>query len=465
MLQRKNPQVDQLKIVIVGAGQVGRHIAHRLSDEHKQVVVIDHNQLLLERLEESMDVQTVCGSGTSPKVLEEAGLNNANLFLAVTSSDEANIMACLFANAIAPKAIKLARIRNEEYTAYPEVLSGASLNISVLVNPEVEVVHTIDHLLTLPGAVEYGEFAERRMRMAGMRVLDGPLLGQPLRNFRQIVNNDGIMVGAIARQGELIVPSGEDSIQHNDVVYFIYRPASQRHLLRVLHRTRGEINSACIFGGGNTGVRLARRFESKGIKVKIIESDYKRCQQLAEMLNNTLVLYGDATDKELLEEEHVGKMDAFVAVTGDEESNILSCMLAKSLGVKETVARVNKPEYLPLVQAIGIEHSVSPRLSAVNSILHYIRQGSVLSSLSFGGDAAEVLEVLVADNAYLADRMVSELGLPRGALLLAVLRDKEAFIPSGQTIINAKDRLVLLALRETINAVETILARKKSNKS
>ena len=462
LFRRGKPRVETLKVVIVGAGEVGYHIAHRLSDEHKEVVVIDQRPERLRRLEETMDVQTVLGSGASPTVLKEAGAENASIFLAVTDSDETNIMACLFANAIAPAATKLARIRNEEYSAFPELLAGASLNISMLVNPEVEIARTIDRLLTLPGAVEYGEFAERRIRMVGMRVDEGPLVDQPLLHFRRIIGDDGILVCAIARHNKLIVPSGIDTIQQGDVVYFVYRPASLRHLLRGLNRTKGFINTACIFGGGNIGVRLARLLEAKGIAVKLIDSDGERCRELAELLDTTLVLHGDGTDKTLLEEEHVSGMDAFVAVTGDEESNILSCLLAKSLGVRETVARVNKPEYLPLVEAIGIEHSVSPRHSAVNSILQYIRQGKVLSSVSVGHEAAEVLEVLVADDSALTGLAVSALGLPRGALLLGVLRGEEAFIPSGGTVIEAGDHIVLLALRDTITRVEAVLTRKRA---
>lgn len=460
--RRNKPKVDALKIVIVGAGEVGYHIAHRLSEEHKQVVVIDQNPDRLQRLEESMDVQTLLGSGASPSVLQEAGASDADIFVAVTDSDETNIISCLFANVIAPKATKLARIRNEEYSAYPELLGGASLNISMLVNPEVEIVRTIDRLLTLPGAVEYGEFADRRIRMVGMRVDSGPLVGEPLFRFRQIIGDSGIMVGAIARDNTLIVPSGSDEIRQGDVVYFVYRPASLRHLLRGLNRARGFISTACIFGGGNIGVHLARLFETKGIATKLIDNNAGRCEKLADLLDKTLVLHGDGTDRNLLEEEHIADMDAFIAVTGDEESNILSCLLAKSLGVKETVVRVNKPEYLPLVKSIGIEHSVSPRLSAVNSILQYIRQGKVLSSVSVGGEAAEVLEVLVQDDSDLVLRPVSGLGLPRGALLMAVVRGEDAFIPSGQTVIESGDRIVLLALRKTITQVEEVLAQKRS---
>ncbi len=464
MLFRRAPQKSEdLKIVIVGAGEVGFHIAQRLSEEQKQVVVIDLNADKLRRIEDNMDVQTIQGSGSSPAVLKDAGAENAAIFLAVTDSDETNIVACLFANAIAPKAMKLARIRTEEYTtAYPKLLSSGSLQISMLINPEQEIVRSIERLLTMPGAVEYGQLADGFIRMVGMRVEGGPLVDQPLTRFRDIVQDDGMMVGAIARGQKLIVPSGADTIKIGDVVYFAYKPTSQRALLRALHRTRGNIGTACIVGGGNIGLRLARLLEGKGVDTKLIEINPGRCEQLADQLQGTLVLHGDGTDKSLLQEEHIDQMDAFIAVTGDEESNILSCLLAKSLGVKETVARVNKAAYLPLVEAIGIEHSVSPRLSAVNSILQYIRQGKVLSSVSVGGDAAEMLEALVDEDSRIAGRRVYQLGLPKGILLLGIIRNAEAFIPSGQTVIQPQDRIVLLSLREKMSKLEEIVSEKKA---
>lgn len=317
------------------------------------------------------------------------------IFLAVTDSDETNIVACLFANTIAPKAMKLARIRTEEYTAYPQLLGSGSLQISMLINPEQEIVRSIERLLTLPGAVEYGQLADGFIRMVGMRVESGPLIEQPLTRFREIVQDDGIMVGAIARGQKLIVPSGSDVIKAGGHRLFRLQAHQPAGTAAGAAQDAGSLGTACIVGGGNIGLRLARLLENKGVDTKLIDISEERCEQLADQLQGTLVLHGDGTDKSLLQEEHIDQMDAFIAVTGDEESNILSCLLAKSLGVKETVARVNKAAYLPLVEAIGIAHSVSPRLSAVNSILQYIRQGKVLSSVSVGGDAAEMLEALV----------------------------------------------------------------------
>lgn len=285
------------KIVIVGAGEVGFHIAKRLAAEARSVVVIDRDADRLQRLEEQMDVQTVHGSGSIPSVLHKAGVEEASVFVAVTDSDDANIMACLFAGALAPNVVKLARIRHPEYAAHAEFLRDSSLNISLLVNPEQEIVRTIDRLLTLPGAVEYGELAHGRLRMAGLRVEEGPLLNEPLRRFREIVCDDGIMVGAIAGKKRLLVPSGEDVIHKGDVVYFVYRPASQPNLLAALNRKREFLHTACIIGGGNIGSRLAALFEKKGIKTTLIERSAERCQALANHWTRPLFCTGTARIK------------------------------------------------------------------------------------------------------------------------------------------------------------------------
>lgn len=457
LFSSSHPKVKNLKIIIVGAGEVGFNIAKRLSEEHKQVIVIDKNQKALQKVQENLDVQTIHGSGSSPSTLKTAGIETANIFLAVTDSDEINITATLFAYALSPHIINLARIRNEEYTSCPELIEKGPLNISMLINPEEEVVRTIERLLMLPDAVEYGEFDGGRVRLVGIRVIDSPLIDQQLYNFRDIVNNDGIMVAAISRKKKLIIPTGIDTIQKDDIVYFIYKSKNQKELLRVLNKSHGIINVACIVGGGNIGIRLAKAFEQKDIKVKLIDNNEDQCKKLANILNSTLVLYGDGTDKSLLKEEHIDQADTFIAVTNNEEVNILACLLAKSLGVEKVVTRVNKSAYLPLIEAVGINYNVSPRSSAVNSILHYIRQGGILSTLTVGEEAAEIIEVLVPETSNLLKNPISKLNLPYGALLLTILRKNKSFIPSGQTIIEPGDRIVIICLREIMNRVEQLL--------
>lgn len=456
-------KAERKKVVIVGAGEVGFHIARRLTQENKEVTVVDLNAERLKRITDNLDVQVVLGSGSSPATLKEAGAETASVFLAVTSSDEANIIACLFASAMAPKAIILARLRNEEYAAYPELFGQNGLRISMMVSPEKEVVRTIDRLLSLPGSTEYAEFAERRIRMVAYRMDEATcgksaVVGQALMRFRELADDDGIMVAAIARNNKLIIPTGQDVLQCGDVAYFVFRQSSQKSLLRLLGRTRAFFNTVCIVGGGTIGMLLARLYEDKGMDVKLIEINEQRCEELAMELGNTLVLHGDGTDKTLLLEENIQDMDVLIAASSDEETNILTCLLAKSLGTRTTVARVNKPGYLSLVESIGIDHGVSPRQSAVNTLLNFIRQGKMLSSVAVGNEAADVLEVIAQEGTPLVGKPLKDLDLPKGALAVSMLRGTEVYIPNGNTVFQANDHVVILCARDVISAVETHLA-------
>ena len=460
--RKRKMQAEENRIVIVGAGEVGFHIARRLAAEGKRVLIIDLDRDRLSAVEEELDVQTLQGSGTTPSVLRKAEVENAALFLAVTDSDEINIVSCLFAGGLAPNLTKLARIRHPEYADMPEAFAGEPLKITMMVNPEEEVVRSIERQLTLPGAMEYAEFADGSLRMASMRIEGPPLAGQSLMKFSELAGDPGLMVGAINRGGRLLIPSGRDTLEKGDVVHFVFLPGSQSSLLRLLGRRGGYPSSACIVGGGDIGFRLAKLLEGRQVDVKIIERDAARCEFLAEHLSRSLVLHGDGTDADLLVQENVGRMDAFISVTEDEENNMLACLLARSLGVRETVVRADKAAYLPLVEQVGIGHSVSPRLSAVNSILHYFRQGRILSSVAVGGEAAEMMEALVEKDSWLAGRAVHELGLPRGVLLIGASRDGETRIPSGGTVIRAGDTIAILCLRARVGEMEEVLAGKKA---
>ncbi len=456
------PKSEQQKVIIVGAGGVGFHIAKRLAEEYKQVVVIDNNIDTIRKIQEYLDVQTIFGSGSSPDILKTAGIENSHIFLALTNSDDTNITATLLAKALSPNIIKLTRIRNEEFTHCPEFIERGALNTTILINPEEEIVRTIERLLTLPGSVEYGEFAHGHTRLVAMRVEQGLLLNQNIHSFKEVIKDDSVMIAAIFRNKKLIIPTGSEQIHYNDLVYFIYKPSSQNALLHALGKTKELLESACILGGGNIGVRLAKLFESKKIHTKLIDINEDRCKELADILKETLVLHGDGTDKVLLEEENIGHLDAFIAVTENDEVNILSSLLAKSLGAKEIVARVNKMAYIPLVEAIGINHSVSPRLSAVNNILHNIRQGGILSTITVGGESADILEILLPKNSALTGLSIKELDLPKAVLLLSIIHEKEHIIPKGETVLKQGDQIILLCLREVMTTVENILTETKN---
>jgi trk system potassium uptake protein len=444
-----------MRIIIVGAGEVGFHIAQKLALEDKEVVVVDKDPVVLDRMLEHMDVQTIVGSGSSPAVLEQAGIKEADILLAVTDSDEINLVACTFANLLAPGLTKLARIRNEEYTRYRDSLS--TLGIEVVINPEVEVIKSIERLMGAPDAVDISEFGGGKVRLIGLWIRRGSeLAGTPLTKLREQAGTKRLIIGAIIRNERLIIPTGEDIVQAGDLIYFICEQCDQERILGSFGGRRETMRNVMIIGGGNIGLRLAKRLEEIEYHPKLVEKSLERCEFLSEQLNRTLILQGDGTDQDLLKEENIGDMDVVVTVTGDEETNILCSLLARSLGAAMTITRINKAAYLPLVRTIGIEHTVSPRMSAVNTMLHHIRQGKVISAVSIK-EEAEVLEVIAEERSLLVDRPLREVDFPKGAIVLCIIRGDEVLIPTGDSVIKPLDRVLIMTNRNTVSQVEKTL--------
>lgn len=447
-----------MKAIIVGAGEVGFHIAKRLASENKDVVVIDRNPAVLQRILEHMDVQVLEGSGCSPKILGEAGITKADMLLAVTDSDEINLMACTFANMLAPGLTKLARIRNDEYTAYGQQLAKG-IGIGIIINPEVEVVRTIEHMLRAPGAVDICDLAGGRIKIVGTWITaENPMAGTSLMELRRKAGDMELIVAAIVRDDKVIVPTGSDVILDGDLVYFVCEDRQLQAVFSFLGNRSGKKSNVLIIGGGNIGLRLARALEKKPVHVKLMDKDPERCAVLAGELDRTVVLVGDGTDQEALLEENIGAMDVVVTMTGNEESNILSSLLAKKLGTSMAITRLNKIEYMPLVRAIGLEHIVSPRLSAVNSIFKHVRKGGVLSAVAIK-DGAEALEALVGPESNLVGKALKDLTFPKGVLVLCIMRADTVLIPTGLDVIQRGDRLFILSLTESIPGVERMLSR------
>ncbi len=451
-----------MKVIIVGAGEVGFHIAKRLASENKDVVVIDRNPAVLQRILDHMDVQVLEGSGCSPLVLREAGVDKADMLLAVTDSDEINLMACTFAKMLAPGLTKLARIRNDEYTAYAGQLAR-EIGIGLIINPEVEVVRSIEHMLRAPGAVDISDLAGGRIKLAGTWITEGnPLAGLRLLELRRKAGDMPLIVAAIVRNDKVIVPAGSDEIRQGDLVYFVCEDSELQRVFSFLGNRPGRKSSVLVIGGGNIGLRLARSLEKKPIHVKLLDKSPERCAELAGELDRTVVLVGDGTDQEVLLEENIGDMDVVVTMTGNEESNILSSLLARKLGTPMAITRLNKIEYMPLVRAIGLEHIVSPRLSAVNSIFKHVRKGGVLSAVAIK-DGAEALEALAGPDSSLVGNALKDLSFPKGVLVLCIMRGDSVLIPSGHDVIRSGDRLFILSLTESIPEVERMLTRSRED--
>ena len=450
-----------MKIVIVGAGEVGFHIASHLALENKDVVVIDNDADAIRRVSDSIDVQVLNGSGSSPVVLKEAGIEEAEILLAVTNSDETNLVACLVSSIISPSTKKLARVRHADYDDYHDMFREYAPNIDTLINPEIEVVKTIDRLMSVPGAVDVGEFADGRIKFVGVNIekgnrLDGVRLSEmPIRRGEQRP-----LIAAVVREEELIIPSGKDRLKAGDLVYFISENEELLNTLAVFDKHVEPIRRVLIVGGGRIGFRLATLLDEKPIQTKIIEKDPDRCVFLAEQLNKAVVLSGDGSDQGLLAEENIQDMDVVITLTNDEETNILASLLAKRMGAQKTITQISKFSYFPLLTTIGIEQVVSSRLSAVNTILQHIRRGKVLSAISIKGEQAEVMEAVALETSDIVGKPLKSISLPKGVLVTGIMRKDKVIIPTGESVISPDDRIIIFAGRQAIPKIEKILAVK-----
>lgn len=450
-----------MKVVIVGAGEVGFHIASRLAIENKDVVVIDKDLDAIRRVSDIIDVQIVNGSGSSPVVLEEAGIKEADILLAVTNSDETNLVACLVANIISPATKKLARIRDADYDKYHDIFRDYAPHIDTVINPEIEVVKTIDRLMSVPGAVDVGEFADGRVKLIGIRLdNEARLAGIRLSDLPVVTGEQRPLIAAVVRDEELIIPRGEDRLMTGDIIYFISEEDKLLDTLTLFDKHAHPLRRVLIVGGGRIGFRLATLLEDKSIYTKIIEKEADRCTVLAEQLNKTVILHGDGSDQGLLSEENIQDIDFFVTLTSDEETNILASLLAKRMGAQKAITKISKFSYLPLMSAIGIELVVSPRLSAINTILQHIRKGKVLSAMSIKGEQAEVLEAVALETSDIVGKPLRNISIPKGAIIIGIIRKEEIIIPSGDSVIEPDDRIIIFATRQAIPKIEKILAVK-----
>jgi len=450
-----------LKVIIVGAGEVGFNIASHLAFEDKNVVVIDSDPDAIRRVSDNLDVQVISGSGSNPLILEEAGLKQAEIIAAVTDSDETNLVACLVADIISPATKKLARIRDVGYDEFHDTFREHAPHIDTIINPEIEVVKTIDKLMTIPGAVDVGEFADGLVKFVGIHLDPVTKLDDVrLADISTTTGQQAPLIAAIIRKEELIIPGGKDRLQAGDLVYFISEADKLSKALSVFDKQIETIERVLIVGGGRIGFRLASMLEEKSVYTKIVEKDARRCTELAEKLNKTIVLHGDGSDQELLREENIQDMDVVVTLTNNEETNIIASLLTKRMGAQNTITRINKFSYFPLMSMIGLEQVVSPRHSAINTILQHIRRGKVLSAISIKNEQAEVMEAVALETSDIVGKPLKRISLPKGVLVTSIIRENEVIVPTGESIIEPEDRIIIFASRKAIPKIEKILAVK-----
>lgn len=448
-----------MKIIIVGAGEVGFHIAEKLSEENQDVFLIDKDPDKIKRITENMDVQAILGSGTSPEMLKKAGITNADMLVAATDSDEVNLISCLLARNMNQYILKVARIRNTEYIEEKDLFSQDLLGVDQIIHPESVMVETIRNLMMVPGASDVIEFENGRVKLVGITIRsDSPLAGRQLLSLEGIEGR--LLVGAIVRGEQVFIPHGKDTIQADDLVYMVAKSDELDNLLNLFNIQDEELRRVIIVGAGQTGTALATALDKTRINVKIIDKDNERCTRLAEKLEKVIVINGDGTDRDLLQEENIQGADFMVAITGDEESNVLISLLAKRLGVKRNITRINKLSYIPLVSAIGIDTVVSSRLSAIRAILQYIRRGKIISVAPLKGEHAEAIEAEALETSDIVNTPLHKVKFPKGALVGAIVRGDHIIIPRGDSVIRPKDRLIIFALKKVLPKLEKMLTVK-----
>jgi trk system potassium uptake protein TrkA len=435
--------------VILGAGQVGSTVAESLVSEANDITVVDIEPLRLQKLQDRLDLRTVTGNAAHPAVLEQAGARDADLLLAVTQSDETNLVACKLAATLFNIPTKIARIRSTDYLSHPEIFSSRNFAVDHSICPEQILCDSIVKLLEFPESLQVLEFAGGKVSLVAVRAFHGgPLVGRQIQYLREHMPQVDTRVAAIFRHDSPIVPEGTTVIEAGDEVFFIAATGNIRNVLRELRRMDTPVRRVMIGGGGNIGRRLAKAIEGR-YEVKIIEHNKAGAEQLAAELDRTLVLAGDATDEELLEAEHVGDMDVYCALTNDDETNIMSSLLAKRRGARKVIALINRGSYVNLLQAGQIDIAIAPAQSTIGALLAHVRRGDCVAAHSLRRGAAEALELIAhgdRKSSRVIGRSIGELQLPRGMTIGAIARQREQ---AGPTAPNG-DHEILMAHHDTV---------------
>jgi trk system potassium uptake protein TrkA len=448
-----------MKIIIIGAGEVGFHIAQRLAEENQDVVLIEIDPKKIREVQNVLDIQTILGSGTNPSVLQDAGIKESDIIVAATDNDEANLIACFYAQFLTDYITKIVRLKNPDYMKHREIFDQDFLNIDLIINPRTEMVSSMLKLMEFPEASEVIDFKGGKIKLLGITVReDSPLVGKKLTSFSDFERV--ILVGIIIRGERVIIPRGNDIIQANDLIYCISQKEDIPNIFRLMNLRKKELSRVMIIGGSETGFTLAKSLDNTSINTKIVERDGQRCLEMAESLNKVVVLNGDATNRDFLLEENITDIDIVAVITGDDENNVLISLLAKALGAKKTVTKIGKLSYIPLISEIGIDTVVSPRLSAIRAILQYIRKGKVICVAPLQGEGAEAIEFEALETSDIVNIPLSNVKFPKGSIVGAIIRGEEIIIPRGKNMIKPHDHLIIFALKKAIPKLEKLFTVK-----
>jgi len=452
-----------MKVIVCGAGQVGFHIAQHLSRENNDVTVIDQSPELVRRISDTLDVQGVIGHASRPDVLERAGTADADMIIAVTAADEANMVACQVAHSLFGVPTKIARIRAQAYLQpmWANLFSREHMPIDVIISPEIEVARAIQRRLTVPGAFEMIPLVGGKVKLLGVRCGDAcPLLNTALRQINQLFPDLAITVIGIVRNGEFIIPDADSQMLPGDSVYFVVDAEKQDRAMAAFGHDEMEARRLVIFGGGNIGLFLAEELEASESKlnVKLIEWNAERASLCASRLKKSMVIQGDVLDTQIMDEANVAMTETVIAVTNDDENNILSSLLAKREGAARAITLINKGEYESLIGSLGIDVVVDPRNITVSTIIQHVRRGRIHSVHTLGEGFGELIEAEALETSPMVGKPLKEADLPGGLVIGAVVRGDEVISPRGNTIIQAKDRVVVFAASDIIAQVEKMFS-------
>lgn len=449
-----------MKIIILGAGQVGTSVAENLVSEANDITVVDNHAGRLQELQDRLDLRTVQGHASHPEILSQAGAEDADMILAVTNSDETNMVACQVAYTLFHTPTKIARVRGAEYLSHPQLFNQGALPVDVLISPEQLVKDYIERLIEHPGALQVLDFAHGLVSLVAVKAYyGGPLVGHELRELREHMPRVETRVAAIFRRGRAIIPEGTTVIEADDEVFFIAAKKNIRAVMSELRKLEKPCKRIMLVGGGNIGRRLALSLEGR-YQVKLIEHNKKTATALSEELDKTTVLLGDAADEELLIEENIESADVFCALTNDDEANILSAMLAKRLGAGKVMSLINRAAYVDLVQSGIIDIAISPQQATIGSLLAHVRRGDVVVVHSLRRGAAEAIEAIAhgdRNTSRVVGRAIEDINLPAGTTIGAIVRNEEVVIAHHDTVIEEDDHVIMFLVdKQRIHEVERL---------
>lgn len=450
-----------MRILIVGAGIVGYNLAQELSHEGHDIAIVDQDPERVRRITDTLDVMAVEGNACLPSVLMKAGIKSSEMLIAVTEKDEINLLSCFLASRFeVPK--RFARLRNMEFTAKDSIFSPEEIFIDQAINPGQIIVETILKILETPGVVSVAEFADGEVLLREFDVPENaPIAGKTIEDIRNITQMDSFLIVAIVRDGELVIPKDQDILQAGDRFYTLIDKEFLPFLLPMLNRTMDQVEKIIIYGATSTSTQLALALEENMRDVCIIEPSREKAHRAADQLTRTVVHHGSGTDMDLFNEINMKDADFFLALSHDDENNILSALLAKKYGAKRALVITHDPEYLPILDSIGMDITINPRLITVSAILKHLRKGQVMSVFKLIEDA-EVMEIGVQEDSSIANKQIGKINFPKGAIIGALLRQGEMLLPNDEVTIEAGDSVIVVALPGTIEKIEKLFGRKRS---